>query len=369
MQTELPDNTVIGDSTVSKMSYFDYMSEPKGIVNLLKNGSRGRSLFTKLRNPEYLHSLYLNKDKEYFKFLDEFKRRYRDYDVIVMNPGVDLVHPEFLWREFPNALKVLYMIDDPHTTYSYALPFAWAFDAAVYVIKGYSPDITLDLILKNSGVKNVKWIPHCVSNLHKPDWTIAELKEQLKTRKNKAIYVGSYYKGKQKRLSYLKAKLKNNFDIFGRYPLEGWSYPLLSALDGFLSSYRVVPLSHAMREELYREYAVGINMHLTWPTREIGNARLYELAFRGVAQVVEDSPEMGDIFMPEREVLTYRTLDECVHQVNRLFRDPDLRISLAINAYERTSDEYLYQNVLENLIGWFKTAIVLNSLKNNTCHD
>ena len=363
MQTELLDNAVIGDSTVSKMSYFDYMSEPRGIPNLLKNGSRGRSLFTKLRNPEYLHTLYLNKDKEYFKFLEEFKRRYLDYDVIVMNPGVDLVHPEFLWREFPNALKVLYMIDDPHTTYSYSLPFAWAFDAAVYVVKGYSPDITLDLILKNAGVKNVKWTPHCVSNLNNPEWTIPELKEQLKTRENKAIYVGSYYGGKQNRLSYLKAKLENNFDIFGRYPLGGWSFPLLSGLDGFLSKYRVAPLTHALREEMYRKYAVGINMHLTWPVREVGNARLYELAYRGVAQVVEDSPEIGSIFLPDREILTYRNLDECVYQVNRLFRDPDLRISLATNAYERACDEYRYQNVLENLVGWFKATISSNSLK------
>ena len=48
----------------------------------------------KFSNPNYLNRLYLEKDKDYFRYLETFRELYKDYDVIVMNPGVDLVHPE-----------------------------------------------------------------------------------------------------------------------------------------------------------------------------------------------------------------------------------------------------------------------------------
>lgn len=65
---------------------------------------------------------------------------------------------------------------------------------------------------------------------------------------------------------------------------------------------------------------------------------------------MEDSFELGGIILTLTGVLTYRTLDEWVHQVNRLFRDPDLRISRGINAHNRVWGEYLQENILENLI-------------------
>ena len=54
----------------------------------------------KMQNPFFIQKMYLDKDKEYMNYLHEFKERFFDYDVIVMNPGVDLVHPEFLHKTF-----------------------------------------------------------------------------------------------------------------------------------------------------------------------------------------------------------------------------------------------------------------------------
>ena len=366
MQTEFEDNYLFENSVISKTSYFNYLSEPRGIINLLKHGSRGRSLFTKLRNPEYIHLLYINRDKEYMKFLEDFKKKYHDYDVIVMNPGVDLVHPEFLHKEFPNALKVLHLIDDPHTTYSYSLPFAWAFDAATYVIQGYSADYGLGDILQLAGIKNTKWVPHCITNTLLPKWTSSQLREQLRGRKNKAIYVGGYYRGKQDRLNYLKNKMGKNLEIYGRYPLGGYSFAMLSTLAGHPSTYRVKSISNKYRDKLYEDFAVGINMHLTTPVQELGNSRTYELAYRGVAQLI-DTNSLGSvekILTPGKEVLTYENMDECITLANRLFKDENLRISLALNAYERACEEYQYKNVLLDEIAWFKDLIKIKGDSN-----
>ena len=88
--------------TISHMSYKGYIKFNKKFINYLKHGISGNNLSAKLRDPGFIQNLYQNKDKDYFKFLNEFRERYKEYDVIVMNPGVDLVHPEFLYKHFKN---------------------------------------------------------------------------------------------------------------------------------------------------------------------------------------------------------------------------------------------------------------------------
>lgn len=359
MNTPLPEEFLFDDCLISKTSYFNHLVEPKGLLNLIKYGSKGRNLFSKLRNPEYLHTLYLEKNKHYFNYLGEFKERFSKYDVIVMNPGVDLVHPEYLNKEFKNSLKVLHFIDDPHTTYSYGLPFSWAFDAATYISPSYSEDYSMEDILRSAGFINIKWTPHCVTNIGEPRWTIDQLRDQLSKRNNKAIYVGNYYKGKQARLHILKNSLGNKFNIYGRYPLNGFSFSAFSSLAGIPSIYRVKKLSDHEREEAYANYAVGINMHLSHPALETGNARLYELAFRGVAQIVDSSSSslVGKIFIPGQEVLTYESMNECIDLTRGLLANEELRISLALNAYKRACREYRFETCLSDQVAWFKTLI------------
>lgn len=120
--------------------------------------------------------------------------------------------------------------------------------------------------------------------------------------------------------------------------------------------YRVSSVSDCRREELYSSYSIGVNMHLSVPGMETGNARTYELASRGIAQVVDESgaSAISEIFEPEKEILTYSSVAECIEQVRRLQDDTDLRVSLARNAYRRAVDEYQYPKRLVDLISWFE---------------
>jgi glycosyltransferase involved in cell wall biosynthesis len=288
-------------------------------------------------------------------YLNEFYTRYKDYDVIVMNPGVDLVHPEFLYKYFPNAIKCLHFIDDPHMTYSYCLPFAWAFDCATYVSPSYSEDYTMEQILNLSGFKHTKWFPHCVSNNFAYSFDSNQLKESLINRENKIIYVGNSYTSKNKRLQIIKNKFGKRFDIYGNYPFFGLLFPVISTFSGYPSAYRIKPLTNYEREQKYKKYAIGLNLHLSNPSIETGNARLYELAYRGVAQVVDSSKvsAVGSIFKPDIEILTYNNVDECIFQLDKLLNNQDLRISLATAAYERAINEYSYENVINATCEWF----------------
>lgn len=358
IQTPIETKNKIKNHTISHLSYFDFLTKRRSIADFIKNGVSGSTLFAKLMNPFYFHRLYLEKDKSYFNFLYAFKEKYNDYDVLVMNPGVDLVHPEFLNKYFPNTLKCLHFIDDPHASYAYGFPYAWAFDCATYISPSYN-ELSMKEILDHVGLKKNRWFPHCISNISKPRYSLDDFHDQLKSRNNKALYVGGFYSGKIKRLIYLKSKLKHNFDIFGRFPMKGFSFPLMSLLNKKVNMYRVRSLTDQKLEDYYSKYSIGINMHLSHPARETGNARTYELAYRGLAQVVDSSKDsmIDKIFTPEKEILTYENMKECIEQTNRLQNNDDLRITIAKNAYIKCIKKYNYPRQLKELINWFKTLI------------
>jgi hypothetical protein len=344
------------DFTFSHLSYVGFLKENKTILNFIKHGLSSSTLYSKLRNPEYIHNLYHLKDPSYMSYLNEFYNRYKDYDVIVMNPGVDLVHPEFLYKYFPHAIKCLHFIDDPHLTYSYCLPFAWAFDCATYVSPSYSEDHTMEEILKLAGFEDTMWFPHCISNNIATIYSDTELIENLLKRDNKIIYVGNYYTSKNERLIKIKHNLGKKLDMFGMHPFHGLIFPITSTLSGFPSFYRVKKLTNLERELKYKKYAIGLNMHLSNPSKETGNARLYELAYRGIAQVVDSSnvSAVNKIFKPNSEILLYESTEECISQLNKLINDKYLRISIATAAYNRAINEYSYENVINKTCNWFR---------------
>lgn len=345
--------------TVEHLSYSKFLNSKITISEYIKHGISSSSLYAKLVNPSYIQKLYQNKEPRYMSYLKEFYDRFHHFDVIVMNPGVDLVHPEFLHKHFKNSLKCLHFIDDPHLTYNYGFPFLWAFDCATYISPSYSSDYTMEQILKLAGAKHVKWVPHCISNINMPIYNEKELLENLNNRINKAVYIGNYYKSKTNRLIQLKKSLNNSLEIYGKYPLNGYLYPLQSILNGVLHFKRVKSLSNSEREDIYSNYAIGINMHLSTPSIETGNARLYELAYRGVCQVVDTSINsgVGRIFTPENEILTYESTEECLIQTKRLIDDKCLRIKLAINAYKKATQEYSYHKVTDSTFNWFLKLI------------
>ena len=355
MYTGLPDQTEISGAVIHKMDYTGYLPQKGPFHERFKYGFNRNSLYAKLLNPGYIHRLYLEKDQNYFKYLNDFKDKYSDCDVIVMNPGVDLVHPEFLHTHFKSAVKILHFIDDPGMTYSYGLPFSWVFDGATYITPSFSESMDMETILKLAGFKWTKWMPHCVTNISPPYWTNDELVQQLDTRTSDALYVGGFYKGKEARLLELKRCLGSQFDIFGRFPYYGLGFGAKGLIKN-AQLYRVKSLTDEQRTAKYMSYKVGVNMHLTSPSLETGNARLYELPFHGIAQLADVSEHslVENIYEDGKEILLYRDMAECVELTKMLLNDQTLRNSIALNSYKKTISHYTMNRVMSNLIEFLK---------------
>jgi spore maturation protein CgeB len=60
---------------------------------------------------------------------------------------------------------------------------------------------------------------------------------------------------------------------------------------------------------------------------------------------------LPDLFIPAREVATYRDADECVEQVRRFLADEPARRALAEAGQRRTLTEHTYARRMEELAG------------------
>jgi len=344
--------------TIVHIDYFSYLTGKVSFSDYLKQGYSAGSLYARLTNPSYLQKLYITKDPEYMRYLNDFTDLCGDCDVIVMNPGVDLVHPEYLFRYFKDKLKVLHFIDDPHLSYSYGFCNAWAFDAATYISPSYSEFFSMEDILMAAGFSNNKWVPHSVSNVV-PPLSIDDMLARIELRNNKALYVGGFYSGKADRLIYLRKNLTRDFDIFGRMPLNGYMLAIYSLFGRNKMFNKVYPLSDNERGQAYSRYSIGVNMHLSEPSLETGNARLYELPYNGLAQVVDSSKNsrVHEIFEVGEEILVYESIEECLELIKKLMNDRKLQKKIAINGFLRASTEYSYQNTLSDEFSWYEKLI------------
>ena len=81
MQTNLPDKTKLSGAIIHKTSYQNYLPRGGAMIDRLKYGINRASLYAKLMNPGYLHRLYLEKDRDYFRYLNDFKDKYSDREV------------------------------------------------------------------------------------------------------------------------------------------------------------------------------------------------------------------------------------------------------------------------------------------------
>ena len=98
MNTPLPNDHLLDKNLISKFPYTNYLKINKNLKGFVSRGIRGNNLGAMLTDPGFLHKLYREKDQGYLKYLEIFREKYKDFDVIVLNPGVDLVHPEFLYK-------------------------------------------------------------------------------------------------------------------------------------------------------------------------------------------------------------------------------------------------------------------------------
>jgi spore maturation protein CgeB len=98
-----------------------------------------------------------------------------------------------------------------------------------------------------------------------------------------------------------------------------------------------------MYEALQRSQ-LTFNMHTDLVTGTVGNMRMFDATGVGTCMLVEHGTNIGDLFIPDQEVVTYSSLGECVEKARWLLNRPAEREAIARAGQRRTLSEHTFGN-------------------------
>jgi hypothetical protein len=328
---------------------YEYFPAQRALFPLSRSSSflKGARARNALFSAGGVDRLYRERNPDYMRMTRDFIDRFRDYDVIVA--GINVIHPELLWRELRKPIKILAFIDDPVSSYIYGLPYLWAFDGAFYISTSYIDDMLFKDAFARWG-KPSRWYP-----LTAPQPRPTEISEAFfRNRDLTAVYVGKAYTDKVKRLIELKRHFKKRFSVYGRWSLKGYIGFARALFGRPIFPYRVKNLTNDERANVYWRTKIGFNMNFSEAPFECGNSRTYEVPAHGMLLVQAKSAANGHalIFEPNKEALYYDSINEAIDIIEYYAARDDERVAIAKAGFDRFWRDYQYEDNQLKLLDW-----------------
>jgi hypothetical protein len=300
---------------------------------------------------EDLDVLFQKRDKSYMNFLNQFYKKFHDYDILICDQ-INPFHPEWLHLYFPNTTKIYGMIDDPVCTYHRTLSQLWAFNGVFYVSPGYNEMYTMDELIKayNSNLSS-HFLPHARNNVLTEDH-VRTVSNSFKNRTGDVLYVGAYYESKVDRLIYLKNRFGTKFSVFGYWPYNGFR-GIMRALE-FKKPFfhRVKSISEYDKFNLFLNHKICFNMNWN-EKRETGNMRMYQAPFYGMLLLCDKSAkDQHNIIFDTNEAVFYDGIEDAADKISFYLQNDKERIKIANNGFKRAIRDYNKDNVWTNLLNW-----------------
>lgn len=297
--------------------------------------------------------LYRERNPEYMRMLGDFLDRFRDFDVVVMST-YNFLHPEVLWRELKNPIKVLGFIDDPYSTYLKGIPYLWAFDGAFYISPSYDECSMFGEALERWGCKEHRWFPLVPFAFERGK----ELDCFFRDRDVQVSYVGNPTGSKVDRLIRWKKYFGKRLRVYGRWPGRGY-FGFLRGLAGLpMYTERVRSLTQQERTELYWRTKIGLNMHVSDRPTETGNMRMYEVTAHGGMLLCDKAARdaHAQIFEPDKEAVYYDSIEDAIAKAEYYLKHEEERLEIAQAGYRRFWKDYEWELNLKRFLDWAVTV-------------
>jgi len=145
-----------------------------------------------------------------------------------------------------------------------------------------------------------------------------------------------------------------------RFPRYGWyreaeNRPIFTRLRQVASK----PLFGLQMYERIKHFHICLNAHGSSPFAS--NMRLFETTGVGTCLLTDWKRNLPDLFEPDREVVTYRTAEECIEKVRYLLNHEDARQAIAAAGQKRTLRDHTFTQRAEQLDGIIRAALKLKS--------
>jgi spore maturation protein CgeB len=96
----------------------------------------------------------------------------------------------------------------------------------------------------------------------------------------------------------------------------------------------------AVMYQALRRSLITLNSHIDMVGREAGNARLFEATGVGTFLLTDFKDNLQTLFEPSREVVAWRSVNECLSMIDRYLNDEDERTAVAM-ASQHTFDAHV----------------------------
>jgi hypothetical protein len=201
------------------------------------------------------------------------------------------------------------------------------------------------------GAKKTHWWP---ASWIRYDAGLKEEVSKAGRRRNGIVYVGSYYGDKLNRIASFREQFKNEFSVYGRWPLDGFVGYFAPIRGRKFFPYRVKTLTDEERTKIYLSTKICFDMHLSSYPREIGNMRMYESTLHGMLLLCDkgSSNNYSKIFKPNEEAVLYDHIVDAIELGNYFLRNDLERERIASAGFNRAWESYNPEKVLRDLIIW-----------------
>lgn len=101
-----------------------------------------------------------------------------------------------------------------------------------------------------------------------------------------------------------------------------------------------------------RRSRITLNSHIDFANREAGNMRLFEATGAGAFLLTDFKENLDTLFAPGREVVVWRSIDECLGVIDRYLNDERGRAEIAQAGQARTLTQHTYRHRTAQLLGF-----------------
>jgi hypothetical protein len=163
-------------------------------------------------------------------------------------------------------------------------------------------------------------------------------------------FVGSVSADHEQRIALLEA-------VARRFDLKLWGSPP-QTLPASSPLYRCFQgeVWGADMYQVLRRSRITLNSHIDMAGREAGNMRLFEATGVGAFLLTDFKDNLHTLFAPDREVAVWRSIDDCLKQIEHCLRDDEGRAAIARAGQARTMTEHTYRHRAAEILGFVDAA-------------
>ncbi len=128
--------------------------------------------------------------------------------------------------------------------------------------------------------------------------------------------------------------------------IAGWNSPPISEqyVDERIARRTRSPLFGLEMFQKLRDTRVVFNNHIDISPVSASNMRLFEATGVGACLLTDWKENLSELFEPDKEVLTYRSAEECIEKVNYILSREDERQKIAAAGRRRTLRDHTFDN-------------------------